>query len=258
MLAKLGGQGGTAIATPAELRPLADLLRTAQPCVVLTGAGMSTASGIPDFRGPGGLWRSARLARDLSLRTLSSNPRRFYRRALPLFAAMHRAQPNAGHLALARLEQAGLLQAVITQNIDGLHQRAGSSRVLELHGHLRTASCTGCLRRVPFPDLVEKVARGELPPLCKHCTFPLRPDVVLFGDLLGLGFEDTRQLVKACGLLLVVGSSLEVTPAAYLPMLTRRLAIINRTPTPLDSRAQLVVRGEAAAALEALAREVVA
>ncbi|MGQ9497432.1 MAG: SIR2 family NAD-dependent protein deacylase [Desulfotomaculales bacterium] len=234
-----------------EAREIADLLRTAKNAYVLTGAGISTESGIPDFRSPGtGLWTTTSLADLLTAEVLKEDPRRFYEACLPALDTFRRAEPNPAHIALAELESLGYIRGVITQNIDGLHQRAGSRRVWEVHGHLRTVSCMRCERKQPFDFAVACYRRGELPPRCRVCNGVMRPDVVLFGEALARDFfEAADELYGGCDFMLVVGSSLTVYPAAGLVTLTKKLAIINLQPTPYDARAHVVVREKAGAVL---------
>ena len=202
--------------------------------MVLTGAGISTESGIPDFRTPGsGLWSRVNPMEILSVTAMRTDPRRFYDFKIPLWRSFLAAEPNAGHVALANLERLGVVPCVITQNIDSLHQRAGSKHVLEVHGHMRTARCQKCSRRFPFETLAERVEAGDCPPHC-DCGGVLRPDVVLFEDMLTDDFEKAAQEALNCTLMLVIGSSLEVSPANTLPQYAHRVAILNVGPTQLD------------------------
>jgi NAD-dependent protein deacetylase/lipoamidase len=231
---------------------LAELLTANQPCVVLTGAGVSTESGIPDFRSPTGIWAECDPYEVASIDGFRRDPERvweFYGRRLNVLAE---ARPNPAHAALAGLEQRGLVQAVITQNVDGLHAAAGSRDVIEVHGSIATASCGTCGRREDRGRL------GELLPVprCVGCGTVLKPDVVMFGELLpAAAIERATALAQDAALLLVVGSSLEVWPVAGLPEETLmhggRLAVVNREPTPYDRRAALVLHGSAGEILEA-------
>jgi NAD-dependent deacetylase len=235
----------------------ARLLRGARAAVALSGAGISTPSGIPDFRSAGaGLWEAADPFVVASLSGFLRRPEAFYEWVRPLARAILAAQPNPAHVALAQLEAAGCLVAVITQNIDGLHQRAGSRCVHEVHGHLRTATCMRCGRQVATDDLIAAVVAGGAVPRCA-CGGTLKPDVVLFGDLLPVDvWAAAEAAVDACDVLLAVGSSLEVMPAAELPLRARhrgaRLIIVNREPTGLDDLADVVVRGDVADVLPAV------
>jgi NAD-dependent deacetylase len=231
---------------------LAELIHDEQPCVVLTGAGVSTESGIPDFRSAGGIWAQYDPYEVASIDGFRRDPERvweFYGRRLGVLAE---AKPNAAHRALAELEQRGLVRAVVTQNVDGLHGRAGSHDVIEVHGSIATASCLHC------GTTVERERVRELLPLprCPACGAVLKPDVVMFGELLPSDAIDrATALAEDAALLLVVGSSLEVWPVAGLPAATLehggKLAIVNREPTIYDGRAGLVVHGTAGDVLAA-------
>ncbi|HUH15280.1 MAG TPA: NAD-dependent deacylase [Gaiellaceae bacterium] len=230
---------------------LAELIRTHQPCVALTGAGISTESGIPDFRSAGGIWAQYDPLEVASIDGFRRDPVRvweFYARRL---AALADAAPNDGHLALAELERRGLVRAVVTQNVDGLHQRAGSREVVEVHGSIRGAICLGCGAPTGFERVLELLPL----PLCA-CGEILKPGVVMFGELLPVAaLEWATELCRAARLLLVVGSSLEVHPVAGLPHVTvaagGTLAIVNRGPTALDAEAKLVLDGGAGEILRA-------
>jgi NAD-dependent deacetylase len=229
---------------------LAELIRATQPCVVLSGAGVSTESGIPDFRSAGGIWAQYDPYEVASIDAFHRDPERvweFYARRLDVLAD---ATPNPAHLALAELESLGLVQAVITQNVDTLHAAAGSREVIEVHGSIAAAVCLACGR-------VEEHVRRLLPlPRCANCAAALKPGVVMFGELLPPeAIGRATLLAQDAELLLVVGTSLEVWPVAGLPEETLRnggkLAIVNRDPTPYDARADLVVHGAAGEVLSA-------
>jgi NAD-dependent protein deacetylase/lipoamidase len=233
---------------------LAELLERRRPCVVLTGAGISTESGIPDFRSAEGIWAKYDPFEVAHIDAFRRDPARvweFYALRLDVLA---RAEPNDGHIALAELEGQGWIRGVITQNVDGLHERAGSREVVEVHGSLREAECVHCGARVPIEDAL---AGLPLPP-CPECGEVLKPGVVMFGELLpARAIERAQELAAEAGVLLVVGSSLEVHPVAGLPGETLAaggaLAIVNRGGTPWDSRAEVVLDGGAGEALRALA-----
>ena len=233
---------------------LSELMRERRPCLVLTGAGVSTESGIPDFRSAGGIWERYDPFEVAHIDALRRDPARvweFYALRLDTLAA---AEPNDGHRAIAELEEQGWIRAVVTQNVDGLHQRAGSRAVVEVHGSLREAECSSCGLRVPMATALE-----QLPlPACPECGELLKPGVVMFGELLpAQAIEQASALAAEAGLLLVVGSSLEVYPVAGLPGETLAsggsLAIVNRGETPWDSRAELVIEAGAGETLRALA-----
>jgi len=210
--------------------------------VVLTGAGVSTESGIPDFRSAGGIWSRYDPMEYATIDAFRRHPAKvwdFYSKRLGILAE---ARPNAAHLALAELERRGLVEAIVTQNVDRLHQAAGSVQVIEVHGSIRTASCLACGRREPFERVVELLPV----PGCATCGEVLKPDVVMFGELLPEGaMERATELVLGAGLVLVVGTSLEVYPVAGLADLAGRLAIVNMGQTPFDGQAELTIAAPA-------------
>lgn len=231
---------------------LAALVRERQPCVVLTGAGVSTESGIPDFRSDTGIWADVDPFEVASIAAFRRDPVRvwgFYRERI---GVLRDAEPNAAHVALAELERRGLLAGVITQNIDTLHERAGNREVVEVHGSIRSARCLRCLWAEPAEAVLEQLETSPVPS-CPHCGDVLKPGVVLFGELLpGAAMERATQLARAARLMLVVGSSLEVWPVAGLPLEARAFAIVNRGPTALDDRALLKVDAGAGKTLSAV------
>jgi NAD-dependent deacetylase len=231
---------------------LAGLLRERQPCVVLTGAGISTESGIPDFRSDTGIWADVDPLEVASIRAFRRDPERvwsFYRQRIQMLLE---AEPNAGHHALAELERRGLVAAVVTQNIDTLHTRAGSREVVEVHGSIRSAVCLVCLWTEPV-DAVLAQLEGRPAPVCPQCGEILKPGVTLFGELLpGVAIERATALARSAALMLVVGSSLEVWPVAGLPLEARAFAIVNRGPTALDRNAVVSIDAGAGEALAAL------
>jgi len=230
---------------------LAALVRERQPCVVLTGAGISTESGIPDFRSASGIWASVDPFEVASIDAFRRDPARvwsFYRERIHVLLA---AEPNAGHHALAELERRGLVSAVVTQNIDGLHLRAGSREVIEVYGSIRHAECLRCHWREGLDAVLVQLERHP-EPVCRHCGEILKPGVTLFGELLpAAAVERATELARSAELLLVVGSSLEVWPVAGLPLEARSFAIVNRGPTALDMRALLTIDAAAGETLEA-------
>lgn len=239
-----------------SIEKLARLLTESKDTLVLTGAGVSTESGIPDFRSPGtGLWSQMDPMELLSRGALSRNPAEFWRRSEPIFRQMASSQPNKGHYALAQLEKRGLVRGIVTQNIDSLHQRAGSNCVLEVHGHLRTASCPQCGSEREMLSLLDQVAAGDNPPQC-NCGGIFRPNVVLFGDPLPEAFQRAFQWARVCDLLLVVGSSLEVAPVCWLAPTASQLAIINLGKTQCDEIASVLIRGKAGEVLSTLAEAI--
>ncbi len=229
-----------------KIKFTARLIKESTKTLALTGAGISTESGIPDYRSPGtGLWEKFDPIKAASLSALRSNPAGFYKTNLERWTAYCDAYPNPAHFALSQLEKQNLLLGVITQNIDSLHVKAGSAKVWEVHGHLRTAHCMGCRDSYPFEHLVERFRSGENPPRCLKCSDILRPSVVLFEDTMNEDFYQATQVISGCQLMLVVGSSLTVYPVAGLPEVARQFVIINRTPTPLDDSAAVVINESA-------------
>jgi NAD-dependent deacetylase len=239
---------------------LAALVRERQPCVVLTGAGISTESGIPDFRSPAGIWAKYDPMEYASIGTFRRDPVKVWEFYALRFELLRTVEPNAGHLALADLERRGLVEAVVTQNVDGLHERAGSRAVVEVHGSIRSASCLACGHRVGLEDVIVAL-RDPSVPSCPQCAAVLKPDIVMFGELLPAAAIDRAvELARRAGLLLVVGSSLEVQPVAGLPAETissgGALAIVNRGPTPFDQLASIRIEAGAGETLSALAGSV--
>jgi NAD-dependent deacetylase len=236
-----------------SVEPLAELVRDHQPCVVLTGAGISTESGIPDFRSPTGIWRQYDPMEYATIDAFRADPANvwdFYGKRLTAVAAV---EPNDGHRALADLERRGWVHAIVTQNVDGLHARAGSRTVVEVHGSLRTCNCLECGTEVPF----EQALTGLPLPACPMCGRVLKPGVVMFGELLPEeAIERAVRLASEAGLMLVVGSSLEVYPVAGLPLETLatggKVAIVNRGATQLDERAAVRIDAGAGDTLSAL------
>jgi NAD-dependent deacetylase len=232
---------------------LAELIRTEQPCVVLTGAGMSTESGIPDFRSATGIWATVDPLEVASIDAFRRDPVRTWSFYGPRVATLLAAQPNPGHLALAALEQAGLVRAVVTQNIDMLHSRAGSENVIEVHGSVRASVCLSCGGSATLDEVLPQLDEREAP-LCSSCGAVLKPGVVMFGELLPThAIDRATALARTARLLLVVGSSLQVWPVAGLPEETLRaggmIAILNNEPTPYDAAAALTVTQPAGEAL---------
>ncbi|MGM0368485.1 MAG: SIR2 family NAD-dependent protein deacylase [Actinomycetota bacterium] len=229
-----------------------EIYKSRRVCV-LTGAGISTESGIPDFRSPGtGLW-SRFDPNILSADSLLRDPEKFYSKGLKVLKSIGKikeAEPNIGHKVLAKLEKENYIDCIITQNIDGLHRKAGSKKVYEVHGNLRDAYCMSCGRKYSFSDIIEKIKIGQMPPQCGSCNGTIRPDVVLFGDVLNESYSQAVKEVEKCNLLVIVGSSLEVSPVNYLPDLAARYIIINREPTSFDRDAFISWQQQAGKALE--------
>jgi NAD-dependent deacetylase len=226
----------------------AELLSQARAVVAFTGAGISEESGLPTYRGEGGLWRKFDPYKVASIQEFRRDPTVYWS-----YSLTHRrlgADPNPAHLALAQLERRGRLRAVITQNTDGLHQKAGSSEVIELHGSSAAVVCLDCEARYSRPE-IDALNAAQCPPRCPSCGGRyLKPTVVLFGEPLPiLALARAQELAAHADAMLVVGSSLQVYPAAGIPRLARDagadLVIVNAEPTPFDSWAQVVLRGKA-------------
>lgn len=235
-----------------EIRQVAEWLRESAATVVLTGAGISTESGIPDFRGPNGLWtknpgaeKAATLQNFLADREIRV---RSWRSRVE-GGLWTEAEPNAGHLALAELERKGKLALLITQNIDSLHLKAGNSleRMVEIHGNLREFVCMGCGERGPIERVLERVRSGEEDPPCRRCGGILKSATISFGqNLVREDYERSERAAATCDLFLAIGTSLTVYPVAYLPEVAlrngARLVIINAQETPYDGLAHAVLR----------------
>ena len=239
------------------------LIRKSNRIVALSGAGISTEAGIPDFRGPGGMWEDSSLLQQLSASGFKRNPEGFYQASMKLFSTIFHAEPTPAHRLLARLEQIGKLDAVVTQNIDGLHHAAGSTKVFEVHGTYRTGHCTKCGAACDMAGFYTEIEAGRLRvPLCSDCAVPIKPDIVLFEDMLPVdAWDGSVKAAENCDLMLVFGSSLVVYPAAELPMMALSngapLVIVNLEPTAYDRLATLAIRSRlgdfAKAALAAFA-----
>jgi NAD-dependent deacetylase len=223
------------------------LIQASSRIAALSGAGISTEAGVPDFRGPSGLWRDPGLMDRLSLTGFQQNPEVFYASSVDLFSNISRAEPTSAHRMLARLEALGKLDAVVTQNIDGLHQKAGSKKVFEVHGTYRTGHCPQCHDFFKMEPFYREMERGKLKvPRCEKCAVPIKPDIVLFEELLPyVAWKGSVEAVSNCDLLLVLGSSLVIYPAAELPSIAlahgARLLIVNLQDTPYDNQG-LVIR----------------
>ena len=229
---------------------LSRLIDMSRQCIVFTGAGMSTESGIPDFRSPGGIW--SRMAPIEFDDFVSDEATRLedWRRRFEMNEQFQAAKPNAGHLAIATLAGKGKVAAVITQNIDGLHQRAGCAResVIELHGNATFGACLNCGTRHELDEVRAIIKRSGTSPRCDSCGGLVKSAVINFGQAMPVeAMERALELAESCDLFVVAGSSLAVQPAASLPLVAERqgarLVIINRDPTPLDDAAELVLRG---------------
>ena len=247
-----------------KLARLIEIAADKRNIVAFTGAGISTESGIPDYRGRNGVWATQTPP---TLGDFRSNPetrRVYWQTRFERYPVLASAQPNQGHYALTRLRQAGLLSYVITQNIDGLHQDAGieRDRVLELHGTAREVKCLSCDRRWKAELVHQRQADGDMTPACLVCGGPLRASTVLFGEPLPAGILDAGlQIARQCDLMVAIGTSLIVQPAAKIPLVAKRagaaLAIVNLSDTPLDGLAEVVVLGPSGVVLKALAERLI-
>lgn len=242
------------------IQKAASLLRAAKHAVVFTGAGISTPSGIPDFQSKDtGLWRRFDPMEVASIGVFQSRPEKFYGWLRPLLHEIWKAQPNAAHLALARLEEAGIIKALITQNIDDLHQRAGSKEVFEVHGSLRTLNCPRCKQTYPSLQFRDHLAAEESLPHCPKCSRILKPDIVLYGEMLPMEtWREAESHCKQADVILIAGSSLTVYPAAALPEIAfengAELIINNLSPTHLDARAGVRLDADVAEVIPEIAR----
>jgi NAD-dependent deacetylase len=241
-----------------RLRTVASWLAGADEVLVFSGAGISTESGIPDFRGPNGIWRTRDPAR-YTIQSFLADPevrRETWRNRAG--SPIDSARPNAGHRAVVDLERAGLVRVVVTQNIDGLHQEAGSSDVIELHGTTRRAGCLDCGARMPIEVVLDRVREGDEDPHCELCGGLLKSATISFGQaLIEADVDRAMEVAERCDVCLAVGSTLSVWPAAGVPLAAARrgarLVIVNDGETDLDEAASAIVRGRCGDVLPALA-----
>jgi NAD-dependent deacetylase len=237
---------------------LADLIGQAERAVVLTGAGVSVPSGIPDFRTPGtGLWEKLDPMKVAHIDAFRRSPDEFWTFYGQRFAMLSDIRPNRAHDAVAELERRGLVRGVITQNIDRLHRAAGSQNVIEVHGSIEWCICEMCGGKVGYDDVSRMLAEGAHTPECSSCITALKPNVVLFGEMLPEdAMADATALAAEADLMLCIGSSLEVYPVAGLPGLTLdkggRIALVTQGPTPYDSEADVKLSGDVVAELDAV------
>jgi NAD-dependent deacetylase len=227
---------------------LAELIRDSRCTVALTGAGISVPSGIPDFRTPGrGIWEKVDPMEVAHIGAFHRDPVRFWGFYRPRFELLGDKKPNGAHKALARLEEDGLLEAVITQNVDRLHRKAGTKRLIEVHGSIDTCSCTSCHASYPLAEVDALFSDGVA--YCSYCNGLVKPDVVLFGELLPeAAMNEAQGLAQRCELMLCVGSSLEVFPVAGLPQMAMasgaKLGIVTQGPTPYDADVEVKLDGD--------------
>ncbi|MGH2838501.1 MAG: SIR2 family NAD-dependent protein deacylase [Thermoleophilaceae bacterium] len=246
----------TPSATSTDASRLADLLSQAERAVVLTGAGISVPSGIPDFRTPGkGLWEKVDPMKVAHIDAFRSSPDEFWTFYGQRFAMLSQIQPNPAHEVVAELERRGIVRGVITQNIDRLHRAAGSANVIEVHGSIEWCVCEMCGGKVGYDEVSRMLADGTPTPECATCITPLKPNVVLFGEMLPEdAMADATALAAEADLMLCVGSSLEVYPVAGLPGLTLdkggRIALVTQGPTPYDRECEVKLSGDVVSELE--------
>lgn len=239
-----------------NIKKACDLIMNSRKTFVLTGAGISTESGIPDFRSSDGYYSKMDPAMALSKNVLLKNPERFYKEGYVILTDLNKKEPNKGHFALRELEELGKIQGIITQNIDNLHTKAGSKVVYEVHGETRGVHCVDCYEEYPFTKMKEKVDSGEIPPRCDKCNGVLRPNVVMFGDMMPDDFLEALNELRDTDLLIVIGSSLTVSPVNSLPDYVDKLIIINKDKTPLDNRADVVFNESSGKVLNEILKEV--
>jgi NAD-dependent deacetylase len=244
------------------IRRAARLIKAARKAVVLTGAGFSTPSGIPDFRTPGsGLWAKYLPMEVASLSTFRHDPEKFFTWLRPLASHMLKAEPNPAHMALAELENAGFIKAIITQNIDFLHQRAGSKNVIEVHGTFNTLTCISCYKQYSSIGFMDSyIEKGDIP-FCPDCHNLLKPDVILYEEQLPLRMWTLAQKASStCDLMIVAGTSLEVMPSASLPVKAldngAHLIVVNQSATFIDERADLLFTNDVADIIPRIATEI--
>jgi len=243
------------LAAQTALDDVAELFRKAKRVVVLTGAGISTPSGIPDFRSEGsGLWSRDEPMEVASLNTFRTAPEKFFNWFHPLASQIFHAEPNPAHTALADFEKAGYKITILTQNIDGLHQKAGSQYVVEMHGTLHSLTCVQCYQKFPADDFLKDFINHQTIPHCLSCNGILKPDVILFGEQMPRqAWQTAQREARQCDLMLVAGSSLEVLPVAGLPLQAldcgAHLVVINNTETYVNVRADIVLTEDVAALL---------
>lgn len=245
-----------------KIQKAAELLANSKRAIVLTGAGISTESGIPDFRGEGGVWEKYKVEIYGNIKAFMKDPTKFWEMAEKMAPTLFKAKPNMGHMAIAELEKMNIIKGVITQNIDELHQKAGSILVYEVHGNVNRFDCYGCKASYTKDQVIRKLKKEKnYPPQCDACSAPLKPSVTLFGESLP-NFEiyQSQALSKEADVMLIAGSSLSVAPACDLPLYTLRedgkLIIVNDQPTYLDERAEVVIHHKTGTVLPLIVEQV--
>ena len=245
-----------------KIHRAAELLLNSTNAIALTGAGVSTESGIPDFRGEGGIWEKYKPELYGNIQSFIRDPSKFWKLAEKVAPKLFRAKPNPGHFALAELENMDIIKAVITQNVDELHQTAGNIMVYEVHGNINRFNCFGC-KASYTKDQVLRMLKKEKhrPPTCSFCAAPLKPSVVLFGESLPT-FEiyQSQAISQKADVMLIAGSSLSVAPACNLPIYTLqnngKLIIVNDNPTYLDERAEVLIHHKTGIILPLIVQEI--
>ncbi|MFX1564862.1 MAG: NAD-dependent protein deacylase [Promethearchaeota archaeon] len=242
-----------------DIEKAAQMILDSKSTIALTGAGVSTKSGIPDFRGPDGLWTKVNPANFASVDGFLSDPKSWWEMALEMAPTVLKAKPNPAHTTLAELERMGLLTIIITQNVDGLHQQAGNQHVLEVHGSLFSGTCTVCQFNVDRKFLQKAMSKRQIPVMCPTCGGLIKLDTVFFGEALPQKeLASSIEAARHCKLMLAIGSYLVVYPVASLPTIAKqsgaKLIIINQEPTPFDPVADLVFTAEAGETLTAIVR----
>ncbi len=244
-----------------NIKKTARLLLNSEFAIVLTGAGISTESGIPDFRGESGIWKKYKPKIYGSIQSFLNDPSKFWKMAEEIAPTLFNAEPNPGHYAIADLEKENIIKAVITQNIDELHQKAGTVIVYEVHGNINRFTCMGCRASYTKEQILRKIKKEKSSPGCSFCGAPLKPSVVLFGESLP-NFEKymSIDLAKKADIMLIAGSSLTVAPICDLPLYTLReggnLIIVNDETTYLDDRAEIVINNKTGVVLPLIVQEV--
>jgi len=246
------------------IQKASELISEASYCIALTGAGISTPSGIPDFRTPGsGIWTKYSPMEVGSLSAFRYHPDRFFDWLRPFVKQLFEADPNPAHQALARLEERGFIQAIITQNIDALHQKAGSQNVVEVHGSYHTLTCLGCYQQVnSTQELLDDLLERAIKPTCPDCGHLLKPDIILYEEQLPADkWRAARKEIMACDLLLILGSSLTVTPTCDLPLSAlangAKIIILNFSHTHIDDMAAVSLQGDLAELLPLITAKVI-
>ncbi len=245
-----------------KIHEAATLLLNSESAIALTGAGVSTESGIPDFRGDDGIWEKYKPEIYANINSFIKNPTKFWQMAEKVAPTLFTAKPNPGHIALAELENMDILKGIITQNIDELHQKAGAVLVYEVHGNINRFNCFGCRASYVKKQVMRKLKKEKsYPPKCDICAAPLKPSVVLFGEALPT-FEiyQSQALSQKADIMLIAGSSLSVAPVCDLPAYTLReggkLIIINDRPTHLDEKAALTIHHKTGTVLPLIVEEI--